>query len=76
MTSAKMYTLSKQERHYLRYLIKQDIKKRERGLEKVEPHPGQQPEEFAAFRQHIEDKLVLMRALHDKFQEGNETSQD
>ena len=43
------------ERKYLLSLVRMDIRKKERALEKVTPKPGQSQAEFA----HVYERLVL-----------------
>lgn len=62
--------LTKDERHHLRYLLGQEIKKKQRALDKFAPKPGQAPEEAAKVRQNFVDKIEFMKAIVVKLYPG------
>jgi hypothetical protein len=65
-TSLMKLDLNKSERHYLRFLVKQDLKKRERGAAKLQPKPGQDMAEFEEIRTRIEGKIPFIQSVLHK----------
>lgn len=58
--------LSDDDWNYIRGLVRMDIRKRERGLAKFAPKPGQLPEVAALIREQMESRLAFRRGLYER----------
>jgi hypothetical protein len=57
--------MTKEARNYLRSLVRQDIRKKERNLAKFTPMPGQSAEEAAEVREKFERDLAFRREVYE-----------
>lgn len=57
--------LTREEVDYLRSLVRMDIRKKERGIEKSAPFPGQDPADFRRFISGQRDSLAFAVTTHE-----------